>query len=79
MNIEQIGIKGQTAITGQTGGPIGAQTGAQTGRRIVSIYLPQFPMERCQKVQERQGNARADRHKNPPHTGRRRCLPVYGP
>ena len=56
MNIEQIGIKGQTAITDQTGRPIGAQT----GRRIVSIYLPQFPMERWQKVQERQGNAPSD-------------------
>lgn len=32
----------------------------QKGRRIVSIWLPQFPMERWQKAQERQGNAPPD-------------------
>ncbi len=31
-----------------------------TGRRIVSIWLPQFPMERWQKMQERQGNVTSD-------------------
>ncbi|MGL5012340.1 MAG: Y-family DNA polymerase [Paracoccaceae bacterium] len=31
-----------------------------TGRRIVSISLPQFPMERWQKTQERLGNAPPD-------------------
>ncbi|MBI1216909.1 MAG: DNA polymerase Y family protein [Rhodobacteraceae bacterium] len=30
------------------------------GRRIVSIWLPQFPMERWQKTQERMGNALPD-------------------
>lgn len=32
----------------------------QTGRRIVSIWLPQFPMERWQKAQERSGNTLPD-------------------
>ncbi|WP_413875639.1 DUF6504 family protein [Albidovulum sp.] len=31
-----------------------------SGRRIVSIWLPQFPMERWQKTQERRGNAPPD-------------------
>ena len=31
-----------------------------TGRRIVSIWLPQFPMERWRKIQERSGNALPD-------------------
>ena len=31
-----------------------------TGRRIVSIFLPQFPMERWQRAQERQGTAPPD-------------------
>ena len=31
-----------------------------TGRRIVSIFLPQFPMERWQRIQERQGSAPPD-------------------
>lgn len=31
-----------------------------TGRRIVSITLPHFPMERWQRIEERQGNAPQD-------------------
>ena len=31
-----------------------------TGRRIVSIWLPQFPMERWRRLQDRQGNAPSD-------------------
>jgi protein ImuB len=31
-----------------------------TGRRIVSIFLPQFPMERWQKMQERAGSTAPD-------------------
>ncbi|MEZ5796793.1 MAG: DNA polymerase Y family protein [Paracoccaceae bacterium] len=35
-------------------------TAERPGRRIVSIWLPHFPMERWQKTQERSGNALPD-------------------